>query len=305
MVKAGHWLVLPYSSVQHTTDLRISLLGVVPQRDRWPRPIVDYTFSGVNEATVKLASPESMQFAKALDRIIQKAADANPQHGTDSLSRYNLADAFMRVSLSPSMILKLAVVVPMTLPDNDPLIAAPMILPMGWMESPPTFCTVTETIADLANTKVAQGYIPSPYHCHEAVANTLQETPTMTECLQDSLDPHTDTGDTCDTFITPTPTTNTTSPLYSPNQSTGMGDASMTSATTLQQLAEEVVLHTTTTSLATCLGTVQLSQLTTQPFQPQTSRASSDDTEGPPLEYIDMFMDNLILLTKGPLKQQQ
>ena len=181
MVEAGHWLVLPYSAVRHATDLRISPLGVVPQRDRRPRPIVDYTFSGVNEATVKLAPPESMQFGKALERIIQKAADANPRHGTVNLSKYDLADAFMRVGLSPSMILRLAVAVPTTSSDEDPLIAVPMVLPMGWMESPPTFCTVTETIADLANTKIAQGYIPASYHRHEAVANTTPQTPTMTE----------------------------------------------------------------------------------------------------------------------------
>ena len=41
MVEAGHWFVLPYSTVRHATDLRISPLGVVPQRDRQPRPIVD------------------------------------------------------------------------------------------------------------------------------------------------------------------------------------------------------------------------------------------------------------------------
>ena len=75
------------------------------------------------------------------------------------------------------------------------LIAVPMVLPMGWMESPPAFCTVTETIADLADAKIAQGYIPAPYHRHEAVANTMPEQPTMTECLQYSPDQHTETGD--------------------------------------------------------------------------------------------------------------
>ena len=65
----------------------------------------------------------------------------------------------MRVGLSLSMILKLAVAVLTTSPDDDPLIAVPMVLPTGWMESPPTFCTVTETIADMANAKIAQGYI--------------------------------------------------------------------------------------------------------------------------------------------------
>ena len=72
MVKAGHWVLLSYSSVQHTTNLQISQVGTVLQQDCKSRCIVDYTFSGVNKATVKLAPPESVQFGKALDRIIQK-----------------------------------------------------------------------------------------------------------------------------------------------------------------------------------------------------------------------------------------
>ena len=72
-----------------------------------------------------------MQFGKALDRIIQKAADASTRHGTVSLSKYDLADAFMRVCLSPSIILKLAVAVPTSSLDEDTLIAVPMVLPMG------------------------------------------------------------------------------------------------------------------------------------------------------------------------------
>ena len=190
MVKAGHWFVLPYSIVQHTTDLQISPLGVVPKQGCQPRPIVIYTFSGVNKAMVKLAPPESMQFGKALDRIIQKAAGANLYHGIVNLSKLNLAGAFMRVGLSPFMIVKLAVVVPTTSTDKDPLIAVPMALPMGWMESSTAFSMVTETIADLANAKIAQGHILAPYHHHKAVANTMPEPPIMTECLQDSSDQH-------------------------------------------------------------------------------------------------------------------
>ena len=264
MVEAGHWLVLPYSSILHATNLRISPLGVVPQRDRRPRPIVDYTFSGVNEATVKLALPEATQFGKALDRIIQKAAEANPRHGIVNLSKYDLADTFMRVGLAPSMILKLAVAVPTTLPDEDPLIAVPMVLPMGWMESPPAFCTVTETIVDLANAKIAQGYILALYHRHKAVANTMPEQPTMTECLQYSPDQHMGTGDAYTTSSISLPTTNTTSLLDSPNRSTGMEDTSKTSAAILRQSAEEVVLHPTTTSLATCPGRAQTSLPTSE-----------------------------------------
>ena len=90
----------------------------------------------------------------------------------------------MRVGLSPSMILKLALPVPTTSPDEDPLIAVPMVLSMGWMESPPAFCVVTETIADLANARITQGYILAPYHYRKAMANIMPEQPMMTECMQ-------------------------------------------------------------------------------------------------------------------------
>ena len=54
MDKAGHWIVLPYSVIQCATDIQITPLGIVPQQDCRLRPIVDYTFSGVNKAMVKL-----------------------------------------------------------------------------------------------------------------------------------------------------------------------------------------------------------------------------------------------------------
>ena len=55
----GYWAVLPYSHVHNWKDLHISPLGVVPQRDRRPRLIVDYSFSGVNDDTLSLAPRES------------------------------------------------------------------------------------------------------------------------------------------------------------------------------------------------------------------------------------------------------
>ena len=97
---------------------------------------------------------------------------------------------------------------------------------------------LSQTIADLANTKIAQGYIPAPYHRHEAVANTTPEQHTMTECLQYSPDQHTGTGDAYKISSTSLSTTYTTSLLGSPNRSTGMGDTSRTSAATLRQSAE-------------------------------------------------------------------
>lgn len=99
--------------------------------------------------------------SSALDNIIQRAANAKSQNGTVDLYKYDLTNAFMRVSLLPSMILKLAVTVPTPPPDKDTLIADHMALLMGWMGSPLTFCMVTETMTVLANAKITQGYIPA------------------------------------------------------------------------------------------------------------------------------------------------
>jgi hypothetical protein len=59
-VKKGFWMVLPYDKVKHVKNLRVSPPGVVPQNKRRPRTIVDYSFSGVNQETIRLAPPEAM-----------------------------------------------------------------------------------------------------------------------------------------------------------------------------------------------------------------------------------------------------
>ena len=84
-----------------------------------------------------------------------------------------------------------------------------------------------------------------------------------------------------------------------------MEDAGKSSTATLDEPAKEAVLHPTTTSLATYPGRTQLSQPTIQHIIPQTTRASPDNMGSPLLEYVDIFMDNFILLTHGPIEQKQ
>jgi hypothetical protein len=66
MIKKGQWTVLPARLVRHMRKLRISPIGVGPQRDRRPRTIMDYSFCNVNEDTAPWAPAESMQFDRAL-----------------------------------------------------------------------------------------------------------------------------------------------------------------------------------------------------------------------------------------------
>jgi hypothetical protein len=151
----GYWIVLPYSVVSEWPGLRISPLGVVPQRDRRPRLIVDYTFSGVNPDTVPLAPKEAMQFGRALQRVLTLIVHADPRYGPVHLAKIDIADGFYRVWLQVTDVPKLGVALPTKL-GSTPLIAFPLALPMGWVESPPYFTALTETACDLANQALMQ-----------------------------------------------------------------------------------------------------------------------------------------------------
>lgn len=108
----GYWIVLPYDQALHLQNLRISPLGVVPQRDRRPRLIVEYTFSGVNAETVPLAPREAMQFGRALQRVCSTIVKANPRYGPVAMAKIDIADGFYRVGLQIEDIPKLGVALP-------------------------------------------------------------------------------------------------------------------------------------------------------------------------------------------------
>ena len=71
MASRKYWTVVPYHAVRRLPSLKISPAGVVPQRNRRPRTIIDYTFSGVGPATLQVASPHAMQFGSAFQRVIE------------------------------------------------------------------------------------------------------------------------------------------------------------------------------------------------------------------------------------------
>ena len=96
-----------------------------------------------------------MQFGHALQRILQRMYDADPRHGPIYMMKVDIADGFYRVGLAPEDVPYLGVCLP---PDTDgkTLVAFPLVLLMGWVESPPQFCAITETVADLANTALRE-----------------------------------------------------------------------------------------------------------------------------------------------------
>ena len=94
MISKGQWLVLPYTAVKDLPGLRLSPPGVIPQRNRQPRWICDYSWWGVNADTLPLAAKESMQFGHALDRILREILLADPIHGPVHLIKIDISDGF-------------------------------------------------------------------------------------------------------------------------------------------------------------------------------------------------------------------
>jgi hypothetical protein len=153
MIQKGQWILLPSKLLLDNHNLRLSPLGVVPQRDRRPRTICDYSFFLVNDDTIELCPEQSMQFGRALLRILQKIAHSDPRLGPVYLSKIDIADGFYRIAIRSNDVPKLAIMLP-TAEGEEPLVGLPLVLPMGWKQSPPLFTAATETVADLANTKL-------------------------------------------------------------------------------------------------------------------------------------------------------
>jgi hypothetical protein len=166
------WIVLPWSRAKNLKNLRVSPPGVVPQRERRPRFIADLTFWMINMMTVNLSPKEAMQFGRALDRLVHQIVLANPAHGPVRQMKVDLADGFYRMWLQLRDIPKLALVLPPLAGSTEPLIALPLGLPMGWVESPPWFCVATETVADVANMRLLRPLSTVPPHRLESAANT-------------------------------------------------------------------------------------------------------------------------------------
>jgi hypothetical protein len=121
-----------------------------------------------------MAPKEAMQFGRALQRVLAKIVHADPRYGPVHLSKIDIADGFYRVGLKWADIPKLGVALP-TSPGRPPLVAFPLALPMGWVESPPYFTTFSETACDLANMSLCTSVMPLEHgavHRLEAVAVT-------------------------------------------------------------------------------------------------------------------------------------
>ena len=73
-----------------------------------------------------------------------------------------VSDGFYRIGLGPEDAPKLGLIFPSG-EEEEPMLAIPLALPMGWKNSPPLFCMTTETVAYLDN-KYLRSHQPSKPH---------------------------------------------------------------------------------------------------------------------------------------------
>jgi len=115
-----------------------------------------------------------MQFGRALERILFRIRHADPKYGPVYISKQDILDGFCRVPLDAEGAPLLAMLLP-TVPGEPPLVGIPLGLPMGWINSPPIFYALTETVADVANDRMALSYVPP--HRLERLASTPTKPP--------------------------------------------------------------------------------------------------------------------------------
>ena len=72
MINKQQWIVLLFFKVKDLPSFRISPPGVIPQRERRPHWICDYSFYNVNNNTLELFAPKAMQYGHALDHILRE-----------------------------------------------------------------------------------------------------------------------------------------------------------------------------------------------------------------------------------------
>jgi hypothetical protein len=137
------------------------------KQDRKPHFLCDYSWPwlgwlSVNNTTILYAPPKTMQFGRTLQRLLWLIRHANPKFGPPKTSKQDLKDGFYRLFLKALDCLRLALVLPQF--KGEPhLIAIPLACTIGWVQSPPSFCVMSETGCDLANQAIRANHITPPH----------------------------------------------------------------------------------------------------------------------------------------------
>ena len=173
-------------------NLKISPLAAVPHKSRDYRMILDLSFALQPDATSPPYTPvnstpahpevpaHSMaELGNVLRRIIWTLA-TSPDTGPFFFCKIDLKDGFWRMFVQEEAQWNFAYLLPRLHP-NDPLqLVVPRSLQMGWRDSPPYFCSATETARDVAVDYATDSTLPP----HPLEAITMDMAPDDLALLQ-------------------------------------------------------------------------------------------------------------------------
>ena len=142
--------------------LKISHVAMIPHKSKLSRCILDLsftlfhkgmTYSSVNDKTRKMARPEAMaQLGLVITPIIYTMA-LHRHHGLPfKFMKLDVKDGFWQMAVTNENAWNFCYILPSLQPQqslNEVELVVPSSLQMGWCESPPFFCSGSETARDL------------------------------------------------------------------------------------------------------------------------------------------------------------
>ncbi len=165
--------LVPWDDIKDNppAQLKISPIAAIPHKSKAFRSILDITFqlrlnnrgvlAAVNDTAVKSAPKGAIdQIGECLSRIVHAFAEAS-EGAKVFMAKWDIKDGFWRMDCQEGKEWNFLYVLPQ--PEGKPImIVVPMSLQMGWVESPPYFCTATETARDIATeyTDMPVGLLP-------------------------------------------------------------------------------------------------------------------------------------------------
>lgn len=160
-IKLGQARLVVWNNIKDNPlpELKISPVAMIPHKSRQFRAILDLSFPvklndgtevpSVNGTSTKTGPGGAIdQIGHALRCIIHAFAATDP-NAKIFMAKWDIKDGFWHLDCEQGQEWNFAYV----LPDQDTLslqLVVPTSLQMGWIESPPYFCTVSETARDIA-----------------------------------------------------------------------------------------------------------------------------------------------------------
>ncbi len=152
-------------------QLKISPIAAIPHKLKAYRLILDLSFqlrlanggvrTSVNNTTEKTAPAGAInQIGECLARIVHAFAETDPE-AKIFMAKWDIKDGFWRMDCGEGKEWNFAYVLPQD--EGKPTMLVVLTsLQMGWVESPPYFCTATETARDIITeyTKQPVGTLP-------------------------------------------------------------------------------------------------------------------------------------------------